>query len=231
MNELLLRIDRCLAAIGTGRFSSEYFDLVKAIQIDQIMVFSLAHESCACLLSMHFHNSPLGIRLAADYLNGWYRKDPLFPVLMAMKRNNVLLRRLDEFSYLMGTDYRKRFFDVPGLRNKTTLLVSGENRQFIVNLYQCNPDTLQIEDDVARIVGRLAILHFDRLEHSAIPSPLMALSVREQEVCMGILSGKKSETIAGALGITASTVITYRKRAYKKLGIASRAELFSICAR
>lgn len=55
------------------------------------------------------------------------------------------------------------------------------------------------------------------------------LSARERAVCLGILAGRKAELIAGDIDVAASTVVTYRKRAYAKLGINSRAALFAIC--
>ena len=48
-------------------------------------------------------------------------------------------------------------------------------------------------------------------------------------MCQGILNGKKAEAIAGDLDVAPSTVVTYRKRAYAKLGIGARADLFAIC--
>ncbi|MEX1663169.1 helix-turn-helix transcriptional regulator [Thioclava sp. 15-R06ZXC-3] len=44
-----------------------------------------------------------------------------------------------------------------------------------------------------------------------------------------LLAGKKAELIAGQLGVSPVTVTTYRKRAYDKLGIASRGALFALC--
>jgi DNA-binding NarL/FixJ family response regulator len=48
-------------------------------------------------------------------------------------------------------------------------------------------------------------------------------------VCEAVLAGKKSETIAHDLTIAPSSVVTYKKRAYDKLGICSRAQLFALC--
>ncbi|NLW05604.1 MAG: helix-turn-helix transcriptional regulator, partial [Pseudomonadaceae bacterium] len=59
--------------------------------------------------------------------------------------------------------------------------------------------------------------------------PLAFLSERERQVCAAVLQGKKSETIAYELEVAPSSVVTYRKRAYDKLGISSRAQLFALC--
>ena len=54
---------------------------------------------------------------------------------------------------------------------------------------------------------------------------MSALSRREREVCARILHGMSSCVIADDLGIGKESVMTYRKRAYGRLGIASQREL------
>jgi len=54
------------------------------------------------------------------------------------------------------------------------------------------------------------------------------LTDREREVCLRILQGFTSEAISLDLGVAISTIHTYRKRAYAKLGISSQNELFSL---
>lgn len=54
------------------------------------------------------------------------------------------------------------------------------------------------------------------------------LTDREREVCHRILQGYTSEAISLDLEVAISTIHTYRKRAYAKLGISSQNELFSL---
>ena len=57
------------------------------------------------------------------------------------------------------------------------------------------------------------------------------LTVREREVVQRILDGVTTERIADDLHIRPTTVITYRTRAYEKLGVNSRRELFAAMLR
>ena len=57
------------------------------------------------------------------------------------------------------------------------------------------------------------------------------LTQRERQVILRILDGATMARIAGELGLKPTTVITYRSRAYEKLGISSRRELFSAVLR
>lgn len=64
-------------------------------------------------------------------------------------------------------------------------------------------------------------------ERSARPSLDDApLSPREKQLVLLLLRGMTLRQAAAELGLTVSTVATYSKAAYKKLGINSRAELF-----
>jgi len=55
------------------------------------------------------------------------------------------------------------------------------------------------------------------------------LTRRELDVLARILSGLTSEGIALDLRVSVNTVLTYRKRAYGRLGVSSQAELFALC--
>ncbi|MES2262714.1 MAG: helix-turn-helix transcriptional regulator [Pseudomonadota bacterium] len=58
-----------------------------------------------------------------------------------------------------------------------------------------------------------------------------SLTTREREVLLRILDGLTTERIALDLTIRPTTVITYRTRAYEKLGVSSRRELFAVVLR
>ena len=57
------------------------------------------------------------------------------------------------------------------------------------------------------------------------------LSPREKQVVLLLLQGMTLRQVAPELGLTVSTVSTYSKAIYKKLGINSRAELFLLFGR
>ena len=59
----------------------------------------------------------------------------------------------------------------------------------------------------------------------ASPRTAAELSAREHEIAQMIVAGRTSREIATALGITKSSVDTYRARVSRKLGVDTRAEL------
>jgi DNA-binding CsgD family transcriptional regulator len=60
-------------------------------------------------------------------------------------------------------------------------------------------------------------------------APFDRLTAREREVCERIVLGYTSIGIGLDLDIALSSVLTYRKRAYAKLGIGTQNELFALC--
>lgn len=72
-----------------------------------------------------------------------------------------------------------------------------------------------------------------RAGHDALAERLTflgrGLTARELQVCSRILSGATTEAIGLDLGLSASSVVTFRRRAYARLSISSQNELFRLC--
>ena len=54
------------------------------------------------------------------------------------------------------------------------------------------------------------------------------LTAREVEVCARLLTGMTQDGIASDLGLSLATVKTYRNRAFARLGIHFKNQLFSL---
>lgn len=224
MSEFAL-IGACLDAIGQPGFARALLALAERTGARQVMVFELGEASARCLLSRNYARHGLGEALAERYLDGWHRKDPLRPALRRLAPGQRRVVRVEAAHAGMGAEYRAIFFDQPGLGAKTSVLVAGASR-LIVNLYE---GAASVDPDLADLIAALIARHIEAAGAPAHPPALSGLSARERAVCLGILAGQKTETIAGALDLSADTVITYRRRAYHKLGIASRGALFALC--
>ncbi len=72
-----------------------------------------------------------------------------------------------------------------------------------------------------------------RAGHDALAERLTflgrGLTARELQVCSRILAGLNTEAIGLDLGLQVSSVVTFRRRAYARLGISSHNELFRLC--
>ena len=230
--QYLERIEVCLANLGTDHFVSSYLELVEDLKASQLVIMSNREDGPECLLCRNFNRMTTATRMTLLYRSKYYRKDPLFRRNLAQPKGKL---EIIEFQSLLGfikeedSEAFMRVFKTANIADKTAILVSGTRHKLIVSLYF---ETLQDRTQhkaLLSILGWLALLHYETREKETYPRVLEALSDREREVCKGILLGKKAEAIAAELTVATSTVITYRKRAYEKLGISSRASLFELC--
>lgn len=228
-DRILAGIEACLAQPGRAGWVAPFLDLIEGMGAAQVMVFSYDADHAACLLSRNFHARALGGKLAESYLDGWYRQDPLYARVLRMEPGALAVEPFSEIAAGMPEAYRDRFFDRPGLAGKTAVLAAGEGVRLAVNVYWGGGGPGALPAPLFPILGRLALMHFAAPPEAADPPALAVLSERERAVCQGILSGRKAEQIAADLGVAPSSVVTYRRRAYEKLGISSRGALFAIC--
>ncbi|WP_370274957.1 helix-turn-helix transcriptional regulator [Pararhodobacter marinus] len=216
----------CLDALGGAGFAPALEALAEATGARQLMVFEIGATGARCLMSRNYAAPGMAEILAAEYLNGWFRRDPLLPALrrLAPGRHRVLRVRPDTSG--MAADYRRIFFDAPGLAGKTAVLCAGTGRRLIVNLYEAEDGAS--DADLADLLALLVARHFEAAPVDRYAA-LSGLSARERDVCLGILAGQTADAIAHDMGLSAATVTTYRKRAYLKLGLTSRSALFALC--
>jgi len=219
-------IESSLARLGQDAFLDPFLSLAEQSGAVQIMVFSYAPDHAACLMSRNFQAGALGARLAAQYLDQWFLQDPAYTDILGMKPGQNLPLQFKDLLRRIGPDYRAKFFDAPALKSKSTVLIVGDRLRLAVSLYWQRD---AIQEDICPLLARLALLHFEARPEHSLPEPLAVLSERERAVCLGMLEGKKAEQIADDLHVAPSSVITYRRRAYAKLGINSRGSLFAIC--
>lgn len=232
---VLRLIAEALARAGQENFHEPFLGAVERLGADQCMVFAYAPDSARCLLARNFRAGVRGRRLAATYVDGWFRADPLYREALAMPEGACRVVPMAAIADAMSETYRERFFAAPGLSGKTAVLTASHGLRLAVNLYRTEAASREsaslatVSNAVLQLVAQAAAVHFASLTRPRYPLPLAVLSEREREVCLGILNGRKAEAIAGDMAVSPSSVVTYRRRAYDKLGINSRAALFALC--
>lgn len=145
-----------------------------------------------------------------------------------------------------NNDYRAICYREPNVTDRLSFLVQpSEDVWLAVNLYNDRSKGPLAPDVIARLeaLGPL-IVHAARQHYSLHPgvetdiSSLMLarlrrfcpdLSKRELDVLRGVLEGRTAQDIAELIGVQSSSVVTYQKRAYRRLGISSQRELFALC--
>jgi two-component system invasion response regulator UvrY len=83
----------------------------------------------------------------------------------------------------------------------------------------------QVVDGTTYIGPRLAELMARQALEPAPPAPHLSLTPREAEIVALIGAGMQVKQVAAELGISVSSVNTYRNRIFRKMGLASNAAL------
>jgi len=134
--------------------------------------------------------------------------------------------------------HRERIYTRHGLRERLSMVCRDRDQGLLaVNLYR-HEKLSAFTDTEIDLVGSAACLllscvqkHLSLIttrEHS--DSLLVNLPRREREVCERMLKGWTYDGIAADLGLSAATVKTYRDRAFDRLGINHRNQLFALLA-
>ena len=231
-------------AIGLPSFPNALIDALRAVaNVGHCMVFAFEEEESA-RWALGLGNIGIGPDLGAAYAEHFYVADPNREMILEHRSAQQPIV-LPNFSRRMYTDaYRKLFFEDAEIIDKVATAFWVKRTCFYVNFYRTVDQgrfTRSQTARLARLVPALtAIIARHCQEHNASGSTnklatlfattdrLVALTPREKEVCLRILSGYSSEAISAELGISLHSTFTYRKRAYERLGICSQNELFAI---
>jgi DNA-binding CsgD family transcriptional regulator len=173
-----------------------------------------------------------------DYRAGLYRQDRVLALLReqaAAGRSAMGHAHARELS----AEHRRRIYSRHGLRERLSLAQpDGAAGLLMINLYrhERQPAFSDTERDTLQQIGPLLLACAARhlaLAPQAAADPgeagaLAGLTRREREVCDRLLRGWTHDGIAADLQLSATTVKTYRDRAFARLGIHHRNALFAL---
>jgi DNA-binding CsgD family transcriptional regulator len=177
-----------------------------------------------------------------DYRAGLYRRDETFAAAREQVQGGQAVLTHWHARELPPA-HRQQIYLRHGLRERLSI-VQGDAQGGVlaINLYR-HQEQVSFSDaaiDAMRLAARpllacvaqhLALA--SRAAAGTVPAepaaPLLdALTPREREVCTRLLKGWTHEGIAADLQLSAATVKTYRDRAFRRLGIHHRNELFAL---
>ena len=169
------------------------------------------------------------------YRASLYRRDETFSLAKEHLREAdaaLLHWHATEFS----ARHREAIYSRHGLRERLSIVSAPDECGLMsINFYR-NEGQQAFSDkeiDAIRKFGRPLLAsvkrHLSLCGKASIgDSPLGALTGRERDVCDRILKGWTHEGIAADLQVSPATVKTYRDRAFERLGIHHRNELFAL---
>lgn len=246
-NPISRRIGDLIGKIGTPGFEPSFFKLMRDVTAcEHLTAFASSPRVPGRLLfAINRGAEPVARTIAEKYLKQYWAHDPANLVCSrnAARSYEIAVRVL---SHDIDHDgYRHDCYSSVDLVDRFSIIRHRAEETIRLNLYRsAQRGRFSLADftpvlDCADIMFALLAKHdaqrlapgrggdaeilAQRLRQAR---PEMAR--RELEVCVGIMQGKSSEAIALALGISVNTVLTYRKRAYARLGITSHNELMRL---
>lgn len=228
--EFLHIFSTCLQSIGTPGFNTNFLQLIEqVIKADQCMVFSYKTSRPQCYLTYNERHAKGAQNMVQTYLRDGFKHDPLRAAVEQVRETGE--------TQILTVDPSEapEPFDAAGIGDRLTVISRRDEDVIAMNFFRFRENgRFSVSENRLRLdfwnaVAQTVLLHFSDRHASRLRSPLNSLSAREKEICEGMLRGLTADAIAWELDVAPSTVMTYRKRAYEKLGINSKSALFMLC--
>jgi DNA-binding CsgD family transcriptional regulator len=239
----LERLDQLIEAAGMPLFPDLLFRELRKISGCAHLSGLLLSDGQPKHIIIAVNEGPLALarRTAQKYIVEYWKYDPV----NRLARNT----RTAELSARFGPReinekaYRRDCYNNHDLVDRFSILRKRNQTTMRLNLYRAKShgrfSDAQIDTivEASNILFALVTKHYDLGQHEepaadAARRRLLlvepTLSPRELDVCVGIVCGQTSEAIALSLGLSLNTVLTYRKRAYSRLGISTQNELMRL---
>lgn len=255
LNDQFKLIGELVESLGRKDFDECFFRLYDEILgIAHCTVFEFINFEQARIImavSMDSEVDKSVKSLAYDYINGFFLEDPYLIELKKIEKLEQPEWKIGNPQKIEDIEYRTKFYDKPRLLHELILSYKDKRHSLIATLYRHNTQgsftgrekeqaSLYVELSLKMLNKHIELLNFEsekniqenKTSYQRVYELLMNLDVlspREAEICAMILVGYTTLGISLNLEISINTVATHRKRAYKKLGIATQNELFCKC--
>ncbi|MDR5902990.1 helix-turn-helix transcriptional regulator [Halomonas icarae] len=242
---LLAILADCVATLGNESFGNHLTALLRrSLGVEQCILFAYTHVDVMSYLLVDNSRYPkVAGRLAHLYTGGLFRQDPNYSRLRQLLlagdgRADAELLPMPED---MSPAYRRHLFAFPDLADKASIVIPAPKIVYYLNLYRdlargsFSRTDLKRLQALAPLIASLVRRHYRQTPPAALNAQnedaeaLEVLSKRERELSLLLLHGHTLKTAAAELNIALSSAETYRKRAYAKLGVRSKAGLLALC--
>jgi DNA-binding CsgD family transcriptional regulator len=247
---------RLLSAIGSGdhtTLANALLDLVHPhVSVANCAVMGFASNRSPRIISVSSHSHSAQIfNCASNYVRQLFQHDRIqlhLQSLLPHQEIGCVTVHRQTLTQIIDVELRRLYNDTLGIADSMAITIKTGHREWITtHLCKHRDQGLFCKDDIETVLQLAALIassasnhcRLDALSEGDFPASVndgidqlcSQLTQRERQVILRILDGVTVEQIAGELGLKPTTVITYRSRAYEKLGISSRRELFSAVLR
>lgn len=238
-----------VAAIATERFPDGFLGVLRAVAgTDLCSAFAIGADGAPRYLfsaGRHPEIPDFAESASLAYARNHWQRDRATQRALTQAAGPVQIVR-QAWNGITDPDYRRACYERGGIVERLTLYAGGR-RPVFASAYRTrasghsSPAEVEALGALAGLLIAMVNRHLDLAGRAseARPEPLPdlvrrlldgghALSEREAAVAAALHLGRTQREISDASGIALSSVITYRRRAYRKLGITDRHGLADI---
>jgi DNA-binding CsgD family transcriptional regulator len=234
---------RLVGAIGGAGFAGGFLEALRVLgDVELCSVFRRTGRGVELLFAQGhaLQQAEFALTASREYARAHWRSDVQMMRLARARGGGPLILRRGA-AEISNSAYRAACYDRAGVVDRLSICWPGEI-DLVANGYRTSASGPFAASDVARIEAYASLLHAALVQHlradaatglvfdeGALVEKLLALdcrlSAREAEVAAGLMLGETQERIARGRRLSPTTVVTYRRRAYCKLGVANRRDL------
>jgi DNA-binding CsgD family transcriptional regulator len=236
-------VTKVIAGIGTEDLAQYILEAIQPlVPASHCTLFALESNGRVSALSTASAHGAVASITAVEYYSN--RFDLLDNNMTWLSRKRVPARSQLWMSHQFAEDvsdqrYRELCYTKPGIRERVSvLLLDRDGFRAAISLYRNLSFDLFSDADFETITRCAPVLHEAVLAHVRKTSRravsdalhhriLTNLAHRERQVISYLLAGKTSRETAALLELSETTVLTYRYRAFAKLGIKSQRDLLT----
>jgi DNA-binding CsgD family transcriptional regulator len=236
-----------ILAIGTNQFSKMLFaEAQRALSLRQLVAYRFRPDTSVELLMAESTNDDGNMhRVIRDFSRSLYKRDPIRNQMCPAPVRQLTVHHI-KAETIPDVMFRDTLYRTQRMASKTAIVVQRPSDVLVIGFFR-GEDTDELSGQqwefIERSAGTIAAaverhcdlittpMTIDWASRLQAISDRTALSRQEIAVCTQILEGYFNEAVAINMGLSVHSVITYRRRAFAKLGITTQSELFAIALR
>jgi DNA-binding CsgD family transcriptional regulator len=234
---------RVIAGIGTDELAQCMLDAIRRLlPASHCTVFALEANGRVSALSTASMHGAIATITAVEYYRN--RFDLLDSNMTFLAHKRVPARSQLWMSHQFAQDvkeprYRDLCYTQPGIRERASILLLDANGlRATVSFYRnlafdpFSPEDFEILSSCAPVIYEAVVAHIRKTTRAVVSDALhhkilTQLAHRERQVIAYVLAGKTTKEMAALLELAETTVLTYRYRAFAKLGVRTQRELLT----
>jgi DNA-binding CsgD family transcriptional regulator len=182
-------------------------------------------------------------RASVRYAREFWRYDPALAERVGTRCDGYISVVQQSRSAIKNAEYRHCCYEDPNVLDRASIFGLAGDTVVLVSVYRSLSTGCFTNDEIRSVQLAAAMIVAMTAKHASLCTALAALhpsvdhlaqqlgridaqlSFRERQICAAILAGESVKDIAREHDLQISTVVTYKKRAYLKLGIETRRDL------